>query len=93
MSTRTTTTSRWPTRSVCLSAPDCERAEPSFSYDRSALRPRFWRALEADGFDVNALTASWQLVCEEAGKLLSSFTFDGIIDELTRSLLKKEARR
>lgn len=37
--------------------------------------------LEADGFDVNALTASGQLVCEEAGQLLSSFMFDGIIDE------------
>jgi hypothetical protein len=37
--------------------------------------------LEADGFDVNALTASGQLVCEEAARLLSSFMFDGIIDE------------
>src|SRR5580693_1634156 len=37
--------------------------------------------LEHDGFDVDALTESGQLVCEEAGKLLSTFMFDGIIDE------------
>ena len=37
--------------------------------------------LAADGFDVEALTKSGQLVCAEAGQLLSSFMFDGIIDE------------
>ncbi len=38
--------------------------------------------LRNDGFDVEALINSGQLVCEEAAKLLSSFMFDGIIDEL-----------
>src|SRR5579859_6986089 len=33
------------------------------------------------GFDVKALQESGQLVCEEAEKLLSSFLFDGIVDE------------
>jgi KaiC/GvpD/RAD55 family RecA-like ATPase len=33
------------------------------------------------GFDVNALTESGQLICEKAEELLSSFMFDGIIDE------------
>ena len=33
------------------------------------------------GFDLNALTRSGQLVCGEASELLSSFLFDGIIDE------------
>jgi len=33
------------------------------------------------GFDVDALTRSGQLICEEAGELLSTFVFDGIIDE------------
>jgi hypothetical protein len=37
--------------------------------------------LELDGFDVEALSKSGQLVCEEAERLLSSFMFDGIIDE------------
>jgi hypothetical protein len=37
--------------------------------------------LRSEGFDVAALTKSGQLVCEDAGKLLSSFLFDGIIDE------------
>ena len=37
--------------------------------------------LAAHGLDVEALTKSGQLVCEEAGQLLSSFMFDGIIDE------------
>jgi hypothetical protein len=33
------------------------------------------------GFDVDALTKSGQLICEEAGELLASFMFDGVIDE------------
>lgn len=37
--------------------------------------------LRSDGFDVAALIESGQLVCEDAGKLLASFLFDGIIDE------------
>jgi hypothetical protein len=37
--------------------------------------------LELQGFDVKALSKSGQLICEEAEKLLSSFMFDGIIDE------------
>jgi len=37
--------------------------------------------LRSEGFDVKALTESGQLVCEDAAKLLSSFLFDGIIDE------------
>jgi hypothetical protein len=37
--------------------------------------------LEREGFDVRALSASGQLMCEEAERLLSSFMFDGIIDE------------
>jgi hypothetical protein len=37
--------------------------------------------LKEDGFDVEALTKSGQLTCEEAGTLLSSFMFDGIINE------------
>lgn len=37
------------------------------------------------GFDVDALTTSGQLICEEAGELLSSFLFDGIIDEVLLS--------
>jgi hypothetical protein len=37
--------------------------------------------LRSEGFDVDALTKSGQLVCEDASKLLSSFLFDGIIDE------------
>jgi len=39
------------------------------------------RRLGRDGFNVDALAASGQLTCEEAGKLLSTFMFDGIIDE------------
>jgi KaiC/GvpD/RAD55 family RecA-like ATPase len=37
--------------------------------------------LELDGFELNELWKSGQLICEEAEKLLSSFMFDGIIDE------------
>jgi hypothetical protein len=37
--------------------------------------------LGRSGFDVPALTRSGQLICEEAEELLSSFLFDGIIDE------------
>jgi uncharacterized protein YoaH (UPF0181 family) len=37
--------------------------------------------LERDGFAVDALTKSGQLICEEAAKLLASFMFDGIIDD------------
>ena len=37
--------------------------------------------LHAEGFDVEALERSGQLICEEAEKLLSSFMFDGVIDE------------
>jgi hypothetical protein len=37
--------------------------------------------IERAGFDVDALTQSGQLICEEAGELLSSFMFDGIVDE------------
>jgi KaiC/GvpD/RAD55 family RecA-like ATPase len=33
------------------------------------------------GFDVDALTKSGQLICEEAEDLLSSFMLDGVIDE------------
>jgi hypothetical protein len=38
--------------------------------------------LRANGFDVEALIASGQLVCEVAENLLASFMFDGVIDEL-----------
>jgi hypothetical protein len=37
--------------------------------------------LEREGFDVETLSKSGQLICEEAGKLLSSFMFAGNIDE------------
>ncbi|MDP9052879.1 MAG: MEDS domain-containing protein [Acidobacteriota bacterium] len=37
--------------------------------------------LRAQGFDVAALLASGQLICEDAATLLSSFFFDGVIDE------------
>src|ERR1700694_5274836 len=37
--------------------------------------------LEREGFDVEALSKSGQLICEEAGKLLSSFVFAGNVDE------------
>ena len=37
--------------------------------------------LEREGFDVRALSESGQLMCEEAEPLLSSFLFDGTIDE------------
>ena len=37
--------------------------------------------LEREGFNVRALSESGQLMCEEAERLLSSFMFDGIIDE------------
>ena len=37
--------------------------------------------LEADGFDVAALESTGQLVCEDAERLLSTFLFDGNIDE------------
>src|ERR1700688_2081521 len=39
------------------------------------------RRIAGAGFDIDALTESGQLVCEEAGELLASFMFDGIIDE------------
>src|SRR5579863_4156127 len=39
------------------------------------------RRLGRAGFGVDALTKSGQLICEEASELLSSFMFDGIIDE------------
>ena len=39
------------------------------------------KRLKTDGFDVEALTKSGQLVCEEAGELLASFMFDGNVDE------------
>lgn len=38
--------------------------------------------LKLDGFDVDALLASRQLICEPAENLLASFMFDGIIDDL-----------
>jgi hypothetical protein len=37
--------------------------------------------LERGGFDVDSLIGTGQIVCEEAGELLASFMFDGIIDE------------
>ncbi len=37
--------------------------------------------LKRSGFDVEGLAEIGELVCEEAEKLLSSFMFDGIIDE------------
>ena len=37
--------------------------------------------LEREGFDVEALSKSGQLICEEAGKLLCSFVFAGHVDE------------
>jgi hypothetical protein len=37
--------------------------------------------LEQDNFDVASLTKSGQLVCQEACQLLSTFLFDGIVDE------------
>jgi hypothetical protein len=37
--------------------------------------------LKEGGFDVESLTKSGQLMFEEAGELLASFLFDGIIDE------------
>jgi hypothetical protein len=37
--------------------------------------------LRRSGFDVEALQESGQLVCEEAEELLSTFLFDGIVDE------------
>lgn len=37
--------------------------------------------LKKDGFDTAALKSSGQLICEDAKVLLSSFLFDGIIDE------------
>jgi len=39
------------------------------------------KQLAAEGFDVAGLMQSGQLACEEAEGLLSSFLFDGIIDE------------
>ena len=33
------------------------------------------------GFDTGALAKSGQLVCEDAAQLLSSFMFDGVVDE------------
>ena len=38
-------------------------------------------SLASSGFDVKALQESGQLVCEEAETLLSTFLFDGIVDE------------
>lgn len=40
------------------------------------------RRLRSGGLDVDALTASGQLVCETAESLLSSFMVGGIIDEM-----------
>jgi hypothetical protein len=37
--------------------------------------------LGAEGFDLPALESTGQLVCENAERLLSTFLFDGIIDE------------
>ena len=37
--------------------------------------------LEADGFNLAALESAGQLVCHDAERLLSTFMFDGIIDE------------
>ncbi len=38
--------------------------------------------LEQDGFNLKDLEKSGQLICEDAGNLLSTFMFDGTIDEL-----------
>jgi hypothetical protein len=40
------------------------------------------QGLTTDGFDLARLQAAGQLVCCEAEKLISSFMFDGIVDEL-----------
>jgi len=40
------------------------------------------KRLDGEGFDLAALEASGQLVCENAKDLLGTFMFDGIIDEL-----------
>jgi hypothetical protein len=37
--------------------------------------------LKRNDFDVEALSKTGQLVCEDAHKLLSAFMFDGIVDE------------
>ena len=39
------------------------------------------RRLEGQGFNLNELEASGQLACEDAEDLLSTFMFDGIIDD------------
>jgi hypothetical protein len=47
----------------------------------AAHRPPIEQRLEAEGFDVPALEASGQLVCEDAEHLMSTFLLDGKIDE------------
>jgi hypothetical protein len=39
------------------------------------------RRLEQEGFDLKELENSGQLLCKDANELLSTFMFDGIIDE------------
>ncbi|HEY6393443.1 MAG TPA: MEDS domain-containing protein [Bryobacteraceae bacterium] len=39
------------------------------------------RRLEQEGFNLRQLERAGQLICEDAKDLLSTFTFDGVIDE------------
>lgn len=47
-----------------------------------AHKTSLWDRLKVQGFSIRALESSGQLVWVDAEKLLSSFAFDGIIDEL-----------
>ena len=46
-----------------------------------AHREPILNGLRNEGIDLEAVTSSGQLVCEGAEALLSSFMFDGVIDE------------
>lgn len=59
-----------------------KRGEAVLLVMKEANRQPIRERLQRQGFDLSELEAAGKLVCEDAEKLLSSFMFNGILDEL-----------
>jgi hypothetical protein len=70
------------TEAVCLFASaGLRKGEAVLLVMSEAHREPILQGLRNDGFDLESVTVSGQLVCTGAEALLSSFMFDGVIDE------------
>src|SRR5580658_3137033 len=71
------------TEAVCFFASaGLRKGESVLLVMAEAHREPILNGLRNEGFDIAAVTASGQLVCTGAEALLSTFMFDGVIDEL-----------